>query len=87
MKKYLITYYLILTAIPLYAYYNCMKLINPTYITSAPWTLGLIFPTCYLTFLLILLAILLKVKYKRNQEILIALLIFSIQLIILIANI
>lgn len=86
MKKYLITYYLILISVPFYAYYNCMKLINPTYITSAPWTLGLIFPTCYLTFILIAIGIFLKIKYTRNQEIIISLLIFSIQLIIFLTN-
>lgn len=81
MKKHLITYYIILILIPIYGYYNCIKIINSPYITSVPWNIGIIYPTCYLTFLLIFISLLLKFKYKRNKELVISLCILILQII------
>ncbi|MEG0367924.1 MAG: hypothetical protein RR585_13875 [Coprobacillus sp.] len=81
MKKTLLTlFYAVLIATVILVITTCSSLLSA--LTSAPWTIGLLYPAIYLTTLNLILGIVIFLYTKRKQELIISASIILLQLLL-----
>ena len=82
MKKWLIFYYIGLILTIVIAMIECISMFSSP-ITSTPWYVGLLYPTCYFTILLLFISIFISKKYHHNHELMISSMILILQIFLL----